>query len=48
MAPKYRPLLLAERTLVLPEIRTYRLDELGAAFRESEAGHLRGKLVVTL
>lgn len=37
---------LADGTLVLPEIRTYPLEEVGAAFRESESGHVRGKLVV--
>jgi len=38
---------LADGTLVLPAIRTFNLDEAGAAFRESEAGHVRGKLVIT-
>jgi len=40
--------LVADGTLVIPEIRTFRLDEVGSAFRESEGGHVRGKLVVTL
>jgi NADPH2:quinone reductase len=39
---------LADGTLVLPAIRTYPLDEVSAAFKESEAGHVRGKLVITL
>jgi len=38
---------LADGTLVLPAIRAYILDEIGAALRESEAGHVRGKLVIT-
>jgi NADPH:quinone reductase-like Zn-dependent oxidoreductase len=38
---------LADGSLALPEIRTYPLEELGDAFRESEAGHVRGKLVIT-
>lgn len=38
---------LADGTLRLPEIRTYKLDEVDSAFKESEAGHVRGKLVIT-
>jgi len=38
---------LADGTLVLPEIRTYELDQVGDAFAKSEAGHVRGKLVIT-
>jgi len=38
---------IADGTLVLPEIRTFKLDEARAAFQESEAGHVRGKLVLT-
>jgi NADPH:quinone reductase-like Zn-dependent oxidoreductase len=38
---------LADGTLVLPQIRTYSLDQVGDAFTESEAGHVRGKLVIT-
>jgi len=37
---------LAEGTLVLPEIQAFDLDEIPAAFRESEGGHVRGKLVI--
>jgi hypothetical protein len=31
---------------VLPEIQAFDLDEIPAAFRESEGGHVRGKLVI--
>jgi NADPH:quinone reductase len=39
--------LIGNGVLQLPEIRTFELDDIGAAFRESEGGHVRGKLVVT-
>jgi NADPH2:quinone reductase len=39
--------LLVDGTLKMPAIRTFPLDEVGAAFKESEAGHVRGKLVIT-
>jgi len=38
---------LADRTMLLPEIRTFKLEDVSSAFRESEGGHVRGKLVVT-
>jgi NADPH:quinone reductase len=38
---------LADGSLVLPEIRTFKLEDTSSAFRESEGGHVRGKLVVT-
>jgi len=38
---------LADGTLVTPEIRTFKLEDVSSAFRESEGGHVRGKLVVT-
>jgi len=38
---------LADGTLVIPEIRTFKLEDASSAFRESEGGHVRGKLVVT-
>jgi NADPH:quinone reductase-like Zn-dependent oxidoreductase len=38
---------LADGTIQLPEIRMFKLEDIGAAFRESEGGHVRGKLVVT-
>lgn len=37
---------LTEGLLVLPKIRMYPLEEIGAAFSESETGHVTGKLVV--
>jgi len=39
--------LLADGTLVTPEIRKFKLEDVSSAFRESEGGHVRGKLVVT-
>jgi len=38
---------LGDGTIRLPEIRLFKLAEIGDAFRESEGGHVRGKLVVT-
>ncbi|HXS22795.1 MAG TPA: NADP-dependent oxidoreductase [Gemmatimonadales bacterium] len=38
---------LADGSLVIPEIRTFKLEDTSSAFRESEGGHVRGKLVVT-
>ena len=38
---------LADGTLMLPDIRTLDLDKAEDAFRESEGGHVRGKLVLT-
>jgi NADPH:quinone reductase-like Zn-dependent oxidoreductase len=38
---------LADGSLRLPEIHTYKLDQVASAFKESEAGHVRGKLVIT-
>ena len=35
-------------TLRLPEIRTLPLEEATTALAESEAGHVRGKLVLTV
>src|SRR5439155_18532064 len=33
---------LADGTMVLPEIRTFKLEDVSSAFRESEGGHVRG------
>ena len=38
---------LDDGTIRVPEIRLFKLDDIGAAFLESEGGHVRGKLVVT-
>lgn len=38
---------LTDGSLKLPEIRKYKLDEVDSAFKESEAGHVRGKLIIT-
>jgi NADPH:quinone reductase len=40
--------LLASGTLRLPEIRTLPLEDATTALAESEAGHVRGKLVLTV
>lgn len=40
--------LVAEGQLSLPIARTYALDEAAQAYEESKAGHVRGKLVITI
>lgn len=40
--------LVAEGQLSLPIARTYALDEAARAYEESKAGHVRGKLVITI
>jgi NADPH:quinone reductase-like Zn-dependent oxidoreductase len=37
---------LTDGTLVFPDIQTFELEGIGAAFRHSEGGHVRGKLVI--
>lgn len=40
--------LCADGTLSMPIARTYVLDEAAQAYQESKAGHVRGKLVITV
>lgn len=45
-SPTQRPWLVAAGTITVPIARTYPLSETAAAHRDSQAGHVRGKLIL--